>query len=71
MDRLNTLIPDFLRAEQGNLSTDILATDIYDCQRILDYLALLQPEMLWGELECTAQGQLTEEAQQLVEQLFR
>lgn len=71
MDRLNTLIPDFLRAEQGNLSTDILATDIYDYQRILDYLALLQPEMLWGELECTAQGQLTEEAQQLVEQLFR
>ena len=71
MDRLNTLLPDFLRESDGSFTTDILATDIYDYQRILDYLALLQPEMLWGRLEVAASGQLTEEAQQLAAQMFR
>lgn len=71
MDRLNTLLPDFLRTSSSSLDTDILATDIYDYQRILDYLALLQPEMYWGKLESTAEGQPTEETQQLTAQMFR
>lgn len=50
MDRLNQILPDFLRGDE-DFSTDILATDIYDYQRILDYLALQQPEMLWARLE--------------------
>ena len=51
MDRLNTILPDFLRSNDKSFSTSILATDIYDYQRILDYLALQQPEMRWGVLK--------------------
>ena len=71
MDRLNTLIPDFLRSASGDLDTDILATDIYDYQRILDYLALLQPEMLFGELTFTETGEPAGESLQLAAQMFR
>ena len=73
MDRLNTILPDFLRSE-GAFSTSILATDIYDYQRILDYLALLQPEMLWAapKTENTADGcTLTAAALEQVDQMFR
>lgn len=73
MDRLNTIIPDFLRGE-GGFSTSILATDIYDYQRILDYLALLQPEMLWAAPQTEpAQGgcTLTSEALEQAAQMFQ
>ena len=73
MDRLNTILPDFLRGE-GDFSTSILATDLYDYQRILDYLALLQPEMLWATPETApAEGgcTLTAAALEQAGELFR
>ncbi len=73
MDRLNTIIPDFLRGE-GSFSTSILATDIYDYQRILDYLALLQPEMRFaapGTAPAEGGCALTEEAAEQVGEMFR
>ena len=54
MADLHTLLPDYLRGDASRFDTDILATDLYDYERILSYLALRLPEMRWAAADCTA-----------------